>query len=817
MKTNKIDLSGIWNLSCANWKNKTIPATLPGDNCTALLAAEEIPDPYYGRNENDVQWIRKYDWEYQRDFEVPKSMLIYDSIFINIESLDTFGIVYINDHKVLSGDNMFARYRCNVKKHLKPGKNHIRILIKAVEPISQKIAEQQPLELYMNSGSKSPHLNLVRKVHCHGGWDWGITLMVSGVYAPVILEAVNTARIEHVNALQHHEKNKVTVTAIAELYAEKAGRKKIAFSFNSETKEVTANLKAGKNTVKAEFIIAKPHLWWPNGYGEAFLYELKVETAEQCETRQIGLRTIEVINQPDEYGVSMSFRVNGVDIFCKGANWIPADAFPARITPERLEDLLESARIANMNMLRIWGGGQYESDCFYELCDRKGIMIWQDMMFACSLYPSTEAFIANVMEELEYQIPRLRSHACLAIWCGDNEVIGTLRGRGPTYLVNYDRLNRELGRMAAKLDPTRVFWPSSPCGGPGNFNDGWHDDSCGDMHYWEVWHGRKDFSAYYTVKPRFCSEFGYQSFSSLETVKSYCPEEQFNIFSPIMDHHQKCYHGNAPIIGMFGKYFRMPEKFEHFLYLSQVQQALAIKTGVEFWHSLKPHCMGTIYWQLNDNWPVASWSSLEYSGKWKQLHYQAKRFYSPVTGVIYKDDTEQTRLFVTSDVNEKISVNVDAVIYDFTGKELRRFKVSTSLKANESKCLKTFKSTELSDLDPAECFIETYTRAETTNNIKFEHENSYFLVPFKHCGLQPSVIKADVIEKKGVFKVRLKTDKPALFVNLDTPGIPGIFSDNSLTLLPGQDQELTFTPKTTTTLSAIKKNLRIISLRDTYR
>ncbi len=821
MKNHKIDLSGAWTLRSIDWKDKTIPATLPGDNCTALLAAGEIPDPYYGRNENAVQWIRKHDWEYQRDFEVPTAMLDYDSIFINLESFDTSGTVYINGHKVLSAGNMFARYRLDVKKYLKPGQNQIRLLFKAVEPIAQKVADKQSLKVPMTGNSKSPNLNMIRKVHCHGGWDWGITLMVSGVYAPITFEAVNTARIEHVNALQVHEKGKVTVSAIAEMFAEKKGCKQITFSFNGEIHEVTANLKEGPNTVKAEFTVTKPRLWWPNGHGEAFLYELKVETGEQSVTRQIGLRTIEVINQPDEYGVSMSFRVNGVDIFCKGANWIPADAFPSRITPERLEDLVESARLANMNMLRVWGGGQYESDCFYDLCDRKGIMIWQDMMFACSLYPSSEEFIADVMEELAYQIPRLRSHACLAIWCGDNEVIGATRWYGgdnrTTYLINYDRLNRELGRMAAKLDPSRIFWPSSPCGGPGNFNDGWHDDSCGDMHYWEVWHGRKDFSAYYSVKPRFCSEFGYQSFSSLETVKSYCPEDQLNVFSPVMDHHQKCNHGNAPIIGMFGKYFRMPETFEHFLYLSQVQQALAIKTGVEFWRSLKPRCMGTIYWQLNDNWPVASWSSLEYSGKWKQLHYQAQRFYSPILGVIYKDSEGQTQLFVVSDFNEKATVGINAVVYDFAGKELRRFQAVEALKAGESKCVKTFKDAELAGLDPAECFIELYTEARTAGGVRFEHENSYFFGPFKHCNIRPSVIKAEVIEQKGIFKIRLKTDKPALFVNLDTPGIPGIFSANSLTLLPREDRELVFTPKATTTLSALKKALRIISLRDTYK
>ena len=247
---------------------------------------------------------------------------------------------------------------------------------------------------------------------------------------------------------------------------------------------------------------------------------------------------------PMNSGSRCASGVNGFDVFCKGADWIPCDAFPSRQTDAAYEDLLESARLAGMNMLRVWGGGQYEKEIFYTLCDRKGLMVWQDMMFSCSLYPSTDEFIANVMDELDFQIRRLKHHASLAIWCGDNEVIGATRwydqDKCQTYLVNYDRLNRELKRKVAELDPDRMFWPSSPCGGPNNFNDGWHDDSCGDMHYWEVWHGSRDFSAYYTVRPRFCSEFGYQSFPSLETVEKFCPPDQRNVFSPVMDHHQKC-------------------------------------------------------------------------------------------------------------------------------------------------------------------------------------------------------------------------------------------------------------------------------------
>ena len=818
---NFIDLSGEWSLKSADWEHgRTIPAQLPGDNYSALLKAGAIPDPYFGGNETIVQEFRKYEWEFEREFDVPASLLEYDSVYLNVEQLDTFGTIFINGHRVLTGNNMFRRYRPEVKPALKPGRNVIRIHFKSAELEAKKEALRQKREIPMNGCSKVEHLNLIRKVHCHGGWDWGITLMVTGVYAPLTLSGVNLARIDYVHTEQKHEKKRVTVTAVAELSALRSGRKTVTFTFNGETKTVTASLKKGENRVKALFVVDNPKLWWPNGLGEASLYLLTVSTDDETVEQEIGLRTLEVVNQPDEYGVSMYFRVNGFDVFCKGADWIPADAMPARVTPAVLDDLLESARLANMNMLRVWGGGQYESEEFYRLCDRKGLLIWQDMMFACSLYPSNEEFIENVRQELNFQIRRLRHHPSLALWCGDNEVIGATRWYGEdkrlVNTIHYDRLNRELARMVETFDPDRLFWPSSPCGGPNNFNDGWHDDSCGDMHYWEVWHGGREFSAYYSVKPRFCSEFGYQSFPSFETVKRFCPPEQFNVFSPVMDHHQKCVRGNAPIIGMFGKYFRMPESFENFLYLSQVQQALAIKTGVEFWRSLKPRCMGTIFWQLNDNWPVASWASIEYGGKWKQLQYHAKRFFAPVIGVLYQDEAKVLQLHLVSDLPVKTAATVTAVAYDFDGNELRRFDLSVSLRPNENRRLKSFKASELADLDPDACFIELVTVAETAEGRRFRHENTLFFSPFKRCDLHKAALQVQVEEKDGHYFCRLTTDKPAFFVTLDTPGIPGIFSDNSVTLLPGVPVELEFTPKRKTSLKELQKDLAVNDLRNTY-
>ncbi len=814
-------LDGDWSLRCAQLPGREIPAKLPGDTYSALYAAGVIPDPYFGRNENEIQHYREYEWEFFREFDVPAELLEYESVYLNAEMVDTFATISFNGRRALTTSNMFARYRVDVKKFLKPGRNQVSIKFKPVAPEGKKVFDKLPISIPMNGCSRAEYLNLVRKVHCHGGWDWGITMMVMGVYEPLTLTGVNAARIEFLYTEQKHEKNRVELTAIAELHALHEGRTSVKFRFNGEEREVKVALKRGINVVKTVFEVRNPKLWWPNGLGEPALYPLSVETADEFREIQVGLRTVEVVNQPDEFGTSMYFRVNGVDVFCKGADWIPVDAFPSRQTPAVYEDLIESARLVNMNMLRVWGGGQYEHEVFYELCDRKGIMVWQDMMFACSIYPSTPEFIENVCFELEFQIKRLRHHASLAIWCGDNEVIGATGWYGAdkrtTYLINYDRLNRELLHMVERCDPERMFWPSSPCGGPNNFNDGWHDDSCGDMHYWEVWHGGKDFNAYYEVKPRFCSEFGFQSFPSLETVKTFCPEDQFNVFSPVMDHHQKCYKGNASIIGMFGKYFRMPESFADFLYLSQVQQALAIKTGVEYWRTLKPRCMGTLFWQLNDNWPVASWASIEYGGKWKQLQYQARRFYSPVIAVAFREGlTGAVRLQVVSDVPARLAVEVEATVYRFDGTVVKRFVCKGALKANESRLLRTFRDAEFGDAGFENCFMELRCRATAGDGREFTHENTFFFEVFKRCSIERAEVNAEVTEKAGKLCVKLTTDRPAFFVVLDTPGIPGIFSDNSLTLLPGSPKELIFTPKRSCSATELKAVLEVNFLRKTY-
>ena len=814
----KLDLSGQWKLSSPSMPGRTIPAELPGDNYSALLNAGIIPDPYFAKNELLIQEYRDYKWSFKRDFEVTAAMLAKKYIFLEVSMADTFVECFINGKKVFKGRNAFSAYRPEIKKLLKEGTNSIEFIFLPVGAEAAKYAKTMPLDYPMTPNSLIPHMNLVRKAHCHAGWDWGITLMVSGIYDPVILNCTDHARIETVYISQKHEKNRAKVTAFADIYAVKEEKVTVSFQLDLAGCDITVKLKPGKNTVKADFGIINPRLWWPAGYGEQELYKLTVSTPDSSVVKNVGLRDLQVVNEKDEFGASLIFRVNGVDVFAKGANWIPCDALPSRQTEEKYEKLLEGARSANMNIIRVWGGGQYEKEVFYEICDRKGIMVWQDLMFSCSLYPSTDDFIENVVNELEYQIPRLKSHPSLAMWCGDNEVIGATGwydDKRTQWLLNHDRLNHALGKAVKRLDPDRVFWPSSPCGGPGNLNDAWHDDSCGDMHYWEVWHGGKTFDAYYNVKPRFCSEFGYQSFPSMENIRKYCPEDQMNVFSPIMDHHQKCSQGNAPIMGMFGRYFRMPESFESFMYLSQLQQALAIKTGVEYWRSLKPRCMGTIFWQLNDNWLVASWSSLEYGGKWKQLQYHAKRFYAPVIGVMYPEK-DTYKLCVISDVNAKAGISTVLDVVDMNGKIIDSFEFKAAFAPGESRCIKTFKAKDFAKYPDTETFFVIRTAAESEKG-NFTHENAFFRKPYKAFELPICNIKTKIKEKKDCFEITIESDKPVFFAVLDAPGTNGVFDDNSFIMLPGVKKTVRFIPGIEITAKELESILTVEHLRGCFR
>lgn len=686
----KTDLSGEWVLS---GENITTTTKIPGDFHSTLIEKKIIPDPYFGFNEKDILWVGKTDWTIQKEFEYKKLQNAHS--ILEITQADTFFTIFINGKKIENGQNQFARHRFDVTENLKDGKNSIKIIFESAEKKSMEIEKRLPYPVpCMKYDVYSPHRNLARKCQCNGGWDWGPCIMVSGIYGDIFINQVydglfNFAKINY----DYDEKNNWNANVSFEYESFISQEKKFTLSISGkdiETSTIEKNfsLKEGKNILSAIIPVKNPSIWKTSGelkedfQTENIIYELNISTEDfnsntNSLTKKICFNTLKAISEKDndegKEGRSLYFENNGRKIFAKGSNWIPSDALPSRMTYERYEDLLKSAVDSNQNCLRVWGGGIYENEIFYDLCDKFGIIVWQDFMFACSLYPTTEEFLQEVEKELDYQIPRLQSHACIGLWCGNNENYGALGWFSESiknrdkYLIDYDRLyNGLIGKKVKELDSKRLFWTSSPCSGTDEYEDNWHSDNKGDMHFWSVWHEKKDKEAYMSIRPRFVSEFGYESFPSMECIKSFSSKNQWNFTSPLMEYHQRSPSGNSIILENFSRYFRFPSNFENMIYLSQVQQAIAIRTAVDWWRSLEPHCMGSLYWQLNDVWPGPSWSSLEYNGKWKLLNYQAKRFFENIYMPLFVKDNRLSAIFI-NDTNNSIKVDIKLEFLKFDG------------------------------------------------------------------------------------------------------------------------------------------------------
>jgi beta-mannosidase len=625
---------------------------------------------------------------------------------------------------------------------------------------------------------------LIRKPACHAGWDWGPAQMVTGFCGPVRLVAHDGLKVDYVYCDQSFapDYSRCDLTVFADV-TDASGR---AF------------------TVTNRLSVADPPLWWPNGAGEQKFYTFTVDVGGQKVTRRIGLRSIEVVNRSDvdengRPGASMTFKVNGREMFMKGANWIPCDAFENRQTPERYRDLLESAAAANMNMLRLWGGGQFEHDAFYDICDELGILIWHDQMFSCAVYPADDTFLREVTGELDHQIRRLRDHASIALWCGDNECLGALKWfeesrKEPEYYKDalVKRHDAQAAIVAAR-DPGRMFWPSSPCAGPGNFADNWKNDSQGDMHNWQVWHANRPFDAYYAYRPRFCSEFGYQSFPSMEVAETFASREDILAHGPDFEWHQKNSGGNRRIRETMLRYFKPPKDVPSELLLSQFQQGMAIKMAVDGWRAQRPRCMGTLFWQLNDNWPVASWSSIEYGGKWKPLQYFAKRFFAPVAVVaqptIDKDKVDVSRgsAVALNDTAKAVKGTLDVEYWTYDGRVVRAETKAVELPPDSATEVAKFAAADGLGRSGGEKVFLVLT-LKTPHG---EYQNDWHFGFYKDLPIR----RAKVACAPAEGGVTLTADKPAFYVWANVRGVRGEFSDNCLTLLPGRPRTITFARK----------------------
>ncbi len=785
-----IDLSGQWQLTSAEGDHSTI-MTIPGDVHTALRAASVIPDPYFGRNENDVQWVAHRDWIIERRFAVDE---VDADWYLDIDNLDTVAVVFVNDIPVLSADNCFRRYRPDVSRALQPGENVIRIHFhSSIKAGADRQAAQPFYVPYHPGNSPIPNGNLLRKPQCHFGWDWNIAIAPLGLYGNVMLRRLETARIEHVTTTQNHKDGGVELHVEVTLHAKQPASLPLHLSFGAERLRLDCGVHAGDTVIRHVFFIENPKLWWPAGSGEQALYTLTIDLPDETLTRQIGLRTVELLTDEDEAGSRFALRVNGREIFCRGANWIPSDALFSLSNQEKTNDLLLSAVEANMNMIRVWGGGFYEPDWFYDLCDRLGLMVWQDFMFACNLYPCTEDFLDNVEVEVDYQVKRLSSHPSIVLWCGDNELVGALnwfeesRNNRDRYLVAYDRLNRTIEKALKKAAPSAIWWPSSPASGYLDYGDAWHADGSGDMHYWSVWHENKSFDDYRTVKPRFCSEFGFQSYTSMPVIRTYADNKDMNIASPVIELHQKNAGGNERIAGTMFRYFRFPKDFENFVYVSQVQQALAIKTAVEYWRSLKPHCMGTLYWQLNDTWPVASWSSLDYGGNWKALHYAARRFFQPVSVcAIPSEDGKTVRFSMVNDTPDDVEIDMNIFALALDGVRIPLKSASGTCGPDAAALLTEIDLHQL----PAGALLSWNFIA--SNGMM--GEGHHVRETYKALDLRPSVLTHQVSTlDNGDVEVEILAEGLALFVMLEAD-VAGRYSDNLFDLAAGERRRIVFSP-----------------------
>jgi len=775
-----LDLSGEWRLDQVGGGVSAV-MPVPGDAISALIDAGHLPDPYAGLNEYDCRWVGESDWVLSRQFAHDGS-----PVALEISELDCVAEIWLNGQRVLSADNQFRRYRVDATAAIRAGANEIEIRFASNSRVAAERAATQPWPVpFSKDNNPIPHGNMLRKVHCDFGWDWGIALAPFGLYGDIRLVPRDDAGLRDVLVVQHHQPGQVRLD-ITLLLNQPADGVDCAVS-------ICGQVAAGQTVAgRAELsvTIENPVLWWPAGSGAQVLHDLNIKIGVEANHRRIGLRELALVTDKDAIGTGFKFRVNGRDIFAQGANWIPADALPSRVSRDAVRAQLQSAIDAHMNMIRVWGGGRYERDWFYDLCDELGIMVWQDFMFSCHLYPADTAFLAEVDVEVRDVVARISHHACIALWCGDNEVIGALtwyeeaRQNRDRYLVAYDRLNRTIETALRAALPSANWWPSSPSAGVMDFSDGWHDDGSGDMHFWSVWHEGKDFDHYRTVRPRFASEFGFQAFPSLEVIRQFAAPEDMNVNTPVMESHQKNGGGNTRIAETMLRYFRFPAGFENFVYLSQLQQALAIKTAVEYWRCQMPHCMGTLFWQLNDVWPCVSWSSLNYGGSWKLLHYFARQFYSPVAvHAVPKGNLVQ--LVGVNKTASDVDLALEARRASMSGNTTSLGKAKAVVPAGATTVILEVPLTEI----PIGGILSWTWQGEGAQG-----GDTYSPVPWKRLALQDPHLTMNCVATAGTVEIRLSVQALALFVTLESE-LAGRFSHNGFALFPGHPAVITFIPE----------------------
>ncbi|HZL42713.1 MAG TPA: glycoside hydrolase family 2 protein [Verrucomicrobiae bacterium] len=809
------------------------PATVPGCVHTDLMRLGRIPDPFYGSNEKELQWIGEKEWIYQTTFDLPAALLAQEHVELVFRGLDTYATVTLNGSPILAADNMFREYRISCKSLLREKSNVLVIRFASVFDVNLPKYDTAPyrLEAFPTNDQADEKIAMYsRKAQFHYGWDWGPRLITCGVWRPVVVEAWSDARLRSVFVRQENvSPTGADILSKVEVLSDNAQDVRLSVFMDSVCLAAeNHSLAKGLNRITIKGHLADPKLWWTNGLGDQHLYQYRTTLESSGNlldeyTASIGVRSLDIVRVKDASGTSLYVRLNGVPVFMKGANYIPQDNFQNRVTPDRYEHIVGSAAKANMNMLRLWGGGIYEQDVFYETCDRHGILIWHDFQFACAMYPADDAFLETVRQEIIDNVTRIRNHASIALYCGNNENAycwhQVWKPKCPPDIQRLQEADMRklycgtIPKALKEADPTRYYHLSSPDAG---FDGIGYGD--GDIHYWGVWHGKEPFENYLKNIARFVSEYGFQSYPELSTVRKFAAPNDRSLHSEVMLAHQRCTsderkdteYGNRLIQQNMDAWYKTPRDFESYLYVSQIMQADGVRVGMEAHRRAMPFCMGSLFWQIDDCWPAASWSSIDYFGRWKALHYAARRSFAAciVSPVLKPNEVE---FWIVSDALAPIAGRLDIAVLDYSGNEVSRRSKELTIAPNSSQLRLTVSRHELSQRrDEAELVL--VSRFKNGDEIIAENL-SCFCLP-KELKLSPPEISSQIRKSSIGYVIELTCRSFAKSVMLSCVDDPGFFTDNYFDLLPNETRTIEY--QTNLDESRMLQQLKVTSLVESY-
>lgn len=815
-----ITLNGNWKMK-ESQENTWLDAVVPGSVYLDLLNNEKIEDPFYRDNEYNIRDLSYSDYEYSREFNI-KDEISEENVLLCCNGLDTIADIYINEKLVKSTSNMHCTYEIDIKGYINVGKNNITVYFHS--PLKYTEKRHAQMQSLRTPHGSLPGISYLRKAHYMFGWDWGPQLPDMGIWRDVFIKAYSKGCIDDVLINQEHKDDKVSLYINVKKKQIKTCST-IKVDIKHEGKVVASEKVTSENEEEEITIdINNPKIWWPAGYGNQPLYTVEISLENDkniLDTKElrIGLRTITVSQAPDEFGKEFAITVNGVSIFAMGANYIPEDSLLGRCSREKTEKLLKDCIRANHNCIRVWGGGVYPEDYFFDLCDEMGLIVWHDLMYACMIYNMDEEFELSIREETIQNVKRIRHHASLGLWCGNNEIEWGWSGKdwfdnvSPKLKVDYiKQFCILLPELTKNTDAKSFYWSSSPSSGLESEEA--NSENIGDMHYWDVWHFTRPFTDYRNTYPRFMSEFGLQSFPSLKTVKTFTRKEDRNIFSYVMESHQKNSGCNAKILHYVAENYKYPKDLDSLLYASQIIQAEGIKYGVEHWRRNRGRCMGSIYWQLNDCWPVASWSSIDYYGRWKALHYFCKNFYSQVL-LSACEEGFKVSLHITNDKLENYTGKVNYLLCTSNGEILVSdgFDVNVNSLSAEKICDLNFGKY----LDTKEKERNTYLYYELVTEGNVEKYSAIVFTKYKHFELKNPEIEVNITESDDGYELKFIAKSLAKYVEVDFVNVDTILSDNYFDIVPNKEKVVTILKDdVNVNIETLKQEIIVRSLYNTF-